>query len=327
MLQFRRVILKNWRNFLDVDVQFGKCAFIIGPNASGKSNLLDVFRFLRDLAKPGGGLQRSVEERGGLKMMHCLAARAHPDVEISAEMVDTAKETAWTYEIGIRQEPSGHKRALLRYERVKRQSRLITKRPDRQDDADPERLTQTSLEQINANKEFRPLVECFSAISYVHLVPQLVRHPDISGGRLLDQDPFGQAFLRRLAETPENYRRARLDQIGKLLRSAVPQLKDLKYRIDNAEGGLPHLEAGYEHWRPSPVLHREREFSDGTLRLIGLLWSILEGDSLLLLEEPEISLHSEVVARLAALIYKMNRRHSDRFLSVRTVLNCSPIKA
>ncbi len=44
--------------------------------------------------------------------------------------------------------------------------------------------------------------------------------------------------------------------------------------------GLPHLEARYAHWRPQGVWHRENQFSDGTLRLIALLWSLLEGDSL-----------------------------------------------
>jgi len=41
--------------------------------------------------------------------------------------------------------------------------------------------------------------------------------------------------------------------------------------------------------------------SDGTIRLIGLFWSLLEGDAPLLLEEPELSLHSEIVKRLPAL--------------------------
>ena len=40
-----------------------KWVFVIGPHASAKSNVLDVLRFLRDIAKPGGGLERAVAER------------------------------------------------------------------------------------------------------------------------------------------------------------------------------------------------------------------------------------------------------------------------
>ena len=46
---------KNWRNFQHVAVDLRERQFIVGANASGKSNLLDVFRFFRDIAKPEGG--------------------------------------------------------------------------------------------------------------------------------------------------------------------------------------------------------------------------------------------------------------------------------
>src|SRR5664279_899192 len=53
-----RIRLKNWRNFRELDVPLRDVSYLLGPNASGKSNLLDVFRFLRDVSKPrGGGLQ------------------------------------------------------------------------------------------------------------------------------------------------------------------------------------------------------------------------------------------------------------------------------
>ena len=59
--------VKNWRNFQRVSVALRERQFIIGANASGKSNLLDVFRFLRDIAKTeGGGLQKAVKDRGGV---------------------------------------------------------------------------------------------------------------------------------------------------------------------------------------------------------------------------------------------------------------------
>ena len=50
------------------------------------------------------------------------------------------------------------------------------------------------------------------------------------------------------------------------------------------------------------------EFSDGTLRLIGLFWTLLDGDAPLLLEEPELSLHTAIVKKLPALFYRMQRK-------------------
>ena len=48
-LRFAAVHLENWRNFTQVQVDLQRRVFLVGPNASGKSNLLDVFRFLHDL--------------------------------------------------------------------------------------------------------------------------------------------------------------------------------------------------------------------------------------------------------------------------------------
>ncbi len=38
--------LRNWRNFQEVDVDLRARAFLIGPNASGKSNFLDALALL-----------------------------------------------------------------------------------------------------------------------------------------------------------------------------------------------------------------------------------------------------------------------------------------
>lgn len=48
MLRFRKLRLKNWKNFESVDIDLRDRMFLVGPNASGKSNLLDAFRFLPD---------------------------------------------------------------------------------------------------------------------------------------------------------------------------------------------------------------------------------------------------------------------------------------
>ena len=48
--------LSNWKNFREATTRLQDRMFLVGPNASGKSNFRDVFRFLRDLAATGGGL-------------------------------------------------------------------------------------------------------------------------------------------------------------------------------------------------------------------------------------------------------------------------------
>jgi predicted ATPase len=101
-----------------------------------------------------------------------------------------------------------------------------------------------------------------------------------------------------------------LGKIEKALQLAVPQLRQLNVTKDDR--GAPHLEAIYEHWRPHAGKQREEEFSDGTLRLTGFLWSLLEGESLLLLEEPELSLHAAIIRRLPGLIWRIQSHKKGR---------------
>ncbi len=306
---------KNWRNFQRVSVDLRERQFVVGANASGKSNLLDVFRFLRDIAKPeGGGLQKAVKGRGGVSKIRSLAARRDPEIELEIHLAESADDLPmWRYALGLRQETRGYRNTYLTHERVWKEDQQILDRPDAEDKKDQDRLTQTFLEQINVNGDFRAVVRFFQSITYLHLVPQLLRYADSIQGRVLEDDPFGQGLLERLAKTSEKTRRSRLSKIEKALKVAVPQLEQLQF-IRDAVTGRPHIQALYSHWRPKAGLQQEDQFSDGTLRLIGFLWSLLEGDSLLLLEEPELSLNAAIVAQLAPLISRMQRNRRRQVL-------------
>jgi len=306
--RFRRLRLKNWKNFVQVDVALQGRVFLVGPNASGKSNLLDVFRFLRDLASSGGGFQEAVSRRSGVRAIRCLAARRYPDIEIYVEMQRSGDSPLWVYELAFYQDNRG--RPLVRSERVLRDDEVVLDRPKEADEADPARLTQTYLEQVNVNREFREINEFFASIRYLHIVPQLVREPDRSVGRT--NDPFGGDFLEQVAKTQPRTRDARLRHIQNALRIAVPQLDEI--RLTRDARGTPHLSGKYQHWRPQGAWQNEEQFSDGTLRLMGLLWVAMEKQGPLLLEEPELSLHPEIVRMLPQLLARAQRKSTRQLI-------------
>ena len=317
-----RLKLENWRNFTEVDVPLRDRAFIIGPNASGKSNLLDAIRFLRDVAKrDGGGLQAAVRRRGGVRQLRSLSSHTSSGVCIEAHLSRDADEPVeWVYRLAFTVERSGNHRILVQEETVQHNGETLLRRPDRDDKNDTERLTATALEQINVNQPFRAVAEFFDEVTYLHLMPQMVRHGAEIGGNRLENDPFGQGFLERIAATDSKTCQSRLSKIATALSHIVPQLKEIVFERD-ATTGRPHLKARFDNWRANDVWQREDQFSDGTLRLIGLFWSLLERGGLLLLEEPEISLNRDIILRLPGLIYDLSRparrrrggaRHSER---------------
>lgn len=301
-LRFVNVVLQNWKNFAFCKVGLANRVFLVGPNASGKSNFLDLFRFLRDLASPGGGFHEAVRRRGGVSAIRCLAARRYPDIELHVTVQIPDGSSRWDYELRFNQD--NQRRARITKEKVMRNGQILLERPDEDDKQDSDRLTQTHLEQINVNRSFRELVSFFESIRYRHIVPQLVREPDRSVGR--PNDPFGGDFLEQIAKTTNRTRYACMRRIRDALRVAVPQLTEINLWWD--ERGTPHLRGKYEHWRPQGAWQTEEQFSDGTLRLMGLLWVAMEGGGPLLLEEPELSLHPDIVRFLPQMFARVQRR-------------------
>ncbi len=299
-MQIRRLELDNWKNFRSVDLPLQQRVFIIGPNAAGKSNLLDAVRFIRDIADPEGGFVRAVRSRGGVSQLRCLHARKLPNVAVGCTVTFNGDE--WGYRVEFKQDQN--RRPVIVKETVCRAGQVILDRPDDHDREDPSRLSQTHLEQVTANRAFRELAGFLADIRYLHVVPQLIRDPKLVVIR--SRDPYGSDFLAQVAKTNKRTLQSRLRRINEALRVAVPQLRELKLEAD--ERGVPHLRGLYEHWRPNAGWQSEDQFSDGTLRLLGLLWALLDGTRPLLLEEPELSLHAAVVQYLPILMHRVARK-------------------
>lgn len=308
-MYFTHLKLENWRNFVKAEADLENRNFLVGPNASGKSNYLDIFRFLRDITSIGGGLQEATRSRGGVSRLRCLAARRFSDLVIDVCIQN--EQTHWRYLLQFKQDK--RRRPSVRKETVWKDSQMIRDRPDNDDKNDPERLTQTHIEQVTANRDFRELADFFASIKYLHLVPQLIREPDRSIGR--HQDPFGGDFIEQIARTNKKTQESRLRKIREVMKYAIPQLKELELWSD--ERGTPHLRGLYEHWRPKGAWQNEDQFSDGTLRMIGFLWALLDGRGPLLLEEPELSLHPEVVEFIPQMMARL-QKHISRQIFVST---------
>ncbi|ORX06177.1 AAA family ATPase [Mycolicibacillus trivialis] len=312
-MRITHVRASNWRNFKLLDFPLGERLFIVGPNASGKSNLLDLFRFMAEVAGKGGGLAAAIDRRGGLSKVRSLFTRYHQKGRLIIDIRLHDRDDVWCYYLSVRGEAKGLNRPIVDEERVEKNGEIVLQRPDAQDQADPERLTQTHLEQISANQDFRPLAEYFAKARYFHLVPQLIRDPSRLGST--PSDPYGGDFIAQMNAVATRTKDAWLRRMENALRAAVPEFESLRLEVDSA--GRPHLVAGYRNWRETPARQSEADFSDGTLRLIGLLWTLVSAPTnggVLLLEEPELSLNAAIIRTLPTVLSTAQRNRPMQVL-------------
>ena len=305
-----KIELFNWKNFHRCEVGVQERCFVVGANAAGKSNFIDALRFLRDVAKQGGGLQTAVRVRGGITKIRCLAAREQSNVKLAIELSESdSRELCWHYELNFKHTGGGIRENQVKIVSEKvfsgREQRYVLDRSAETLGEDEETLKYTYLEQPNANKDFRVIQQFLQNVEYLNVVPQMVRESASSSYSGDKEDYYGRNFLKRLALLNDNTRRSYFRKINEFLKLAVPQLEELSFVKD--EIGVPHLEARYVHWRTRGSKQQEMQFSDGTLRLIGFLFALIDSNGVLLLEEPEINLHPGIVDQFPEFIAKIQR--------------------
>ena len=324
----KNIKLHNWKNFQKCEVELSERCFIIGANASGKSNFIDALRFLRDIAKQSGGLQTAVEERGGITKIRCLATQEQTNVSITVELGDPDElQNLWRYHLEFDNIPvdyllvnhgkylsnngkifstsENHVRIISEEVYSYCEKKYILQRRDIDEGEDNETLKQTHLEQAIANKKFRDLQIVFQNIEYLNIIPQLIRESTSVSSFYTKEEYYGRTFLEKLSKMDEQTRSSHFRKINECLTIAVPQLKELNFVSDKM--GIPHLEAKYVDWRAKGSKQQEMQFSDGTLRLIGFLFALLDNSGTVLLEEPEIKLHSGIISQIPEFISKIQR--------------------
>jgi len=62
-----KVKVSNFKSFDELEVELRPLNVVVGGNASGKSNFLEIFRFLRDLVTYG--LENAISLQGGMEYL------------------------------------------------------------------------------------------------------------------------------------------------------------------------------------------------------------------------------------------------------------------
>jgi predicted ATPase len=310
-MRISKLLLVNWKNFKKTEVNLATRVFIIGSNASGKSNFLDAIRFLRDIVKQGGGLQEAaLSLRDGVSSIRSGYANPNADITIGVVLSNEKNIPEWDYKLTFNQlttENAGGQ-VIIKEEILKNlhtRKTLVSRHAKNKEKESEDNLGFTHIEQACLNEKFKSFVDFLLDISYMHLVPQFVRDPNAFSQTSTKEDYYGKYFMEDLLKMNKQKREIRIKEIEKILAIVLPGFEKLNFIKKRME--IPHLEILFNQQAHREIKYQESALSDGTLRLIGWLWVLLDKNKIALLEEPEMSLHSSIVRQLPNLIYQIQK--------------------
>ena len=286
-----RVVLKNYKSIAACDVQLGPLTFLVGRNGSGKSNFLDALRFVADALN--FSLDHALRDRGGINDVR-RRSRGHPNHFSIGFAFALPKGATGHYGFSIGSRPRGGYEVqtevcIFQKEYFKVNNGNVTTSSVR---AAPAAATDR-LYLVNASglSEFRPVYDAFSRMGFYSLNPDSIRDlQDPNPGDVLLRD--GSNLTSVLAQLPAAVKK----HIEEYLAVVVPGVhavdvkgfgpkETLEFRQDVAGDKYP--------WR-----FLANNMSDGTLRVLGILIALFQGDHstqkrvpLVGIEEPEIALH------------------------------------
>jgi predicted ATPase len=329
--RFLHLTVNGFRRLADIDLELRPLTVLIGANGVGKSSLLDALSLLAGSAQ--GNLNSTVSEMAGLSAMMTLDGPGKVAFAIS---MDISNYEPLEYSIGLR--PGGVD-YLIEKETLQ-QRRLGYPNPFLHIDS---RGTDIKYYEVDQGKLVRPTWEHSPLESSLSQVPKLFRAPEQFRQRLASSTFYHVLNVepRSPVRLPQAMRPAPLPgRNGEDLVSSLYYLRESEPdRFEAVEDSLKAAFPGFKRLDFPPVAAgtlamtwRDSNFSkplymhqlsEGMLRFVWLA-ALLQSPgltALTLLDEPEVSLHPELLSLLAGLLREAAQRtqivvatHSDRLI-------------
>lgn len=332
MHKVNRIQITGFRRLREISIEMRPLMVLIGANGVGKSSVLDAVSLLS--ASAAGTMNKALNSLGGVSE---ACTRGQPKkIELEAEM-DCPGHKPLRYQLEVQARGQGYgisievlsqeregpypgpfKHIDSHYDDIKYYEIEDRKLVRPEWDHNP---LETSLSQVpKMFREPEELRRTLSSVTQYHVLdvgprapvklPQQMKPAPLPGADGEDLVPF----LYNLRESDCD----RYDAIEDALRSAFPGFENLNF--PSAAAGMLSLTWKEQQFREPIYVH---QLSEGTLRFLWLI-SLLQSPNLstvTMIDEPEVSLHPELLSLLADLLREACKRtqlivatHSDRLI-------------
>lgn len=309
----RRVALRNYKSIGSCDVRLQPLTYLVGSNGSGKSNFLDALHLVRDALV--GSLDNAMSERGGLAEVRRRSS-GHPThfgMRLEFHLPD-GRDGYFAFNVGALK--NGGYEVQNEECAIGRNGQGPFYRVER---GNIRRCSETSFPALTADRlalvaasglaAFRPAFDALVGMGFYNLNPKLMRDlQKPQDGRLLK--PVGE----NIASVIGHLERNAPDQIANVteyLKTVVPMVHGFERR---SVGPMETLEFRQEMAGATyPWRFFAQSMSDGTLRALGVLTALFQGNrdfapSLVGIEEPETALHPAASAALRDALTKASKQ-------------------
>ncbi|BCS93300.1 AAA family ATPase [Metallosphaera javensis (ex Sakai et al. 2022)] len=95
---FHTITIRNFKSYRDVTLELGKINTVVGPNGSGKTNLIDAFSFLKQVLRPTSLPPYPFARWGDYRSVVFMQ---DPDLDISFQLSGKYRDREFRYEITL----------------------------------------------------------------------------------------------------------------------------------------------------------------------------------------------------------------------------------
>ena len=300
-MRYLQIQVKGYRALADITLDLHPLTVMIGPNGCGKTSLLEVFHLLKEAAL--GRLAETITNLGGLDALLTRTSDVHARLEIAVRVSEASTRLIEpvTYRFVVEPRAIGYAVVMEGLEDSAFRSEKHI----------PPYLgpNKKELSEIHSLRDSESLPHPLASTLLLGPLDISPRAP-IRLPQTLTPDVFAGRNGESLFPALYNLRETKAYQsiysrIEEILGLAFPSFEQLKLRVVGA--GQITLE-----WSERDLLVPlyPNQLSEGTLRFLWLITALLspEPPPLILIDEPEVSLHPELLKILAALLQDASAR-------------------
>lgn len=302
-----QVKVRNYRSLSDIEIYLDDLTVLVGVNGSGKSNFLDVFRFVSDALTKGLDAAyrgRNIRSAFSTGQVTEITLNLSIDGQNASYQLELEHQETGKYQIRLEKFVYGEYWLEMG---INGQAAATTwEKPIDKLKLQPRTL---ALPLLGNEPEIAPVFDFLTKLSTYSIFPEALRSPQLAQ---IDYplDSKGDNILSVLRRLIQEYP-VQAQLLSEALSRIVPSIvEDNPVKIQEAGN---YLIALIQHEKALFNLALE---SDGTLRILGLLTALYQTPALpfISIEEPEMMVHPGAMALLCDVL-KEAATHSQIILS------------